>query len=184
MIGETDHQTGESGDTLFVSDQPARSVKPAALPMGVHSPDELNRNAARQTGRTVGRTAAQKWERIGLGLAAAAVVLGLVLTGARRLGASPYVDEPVPARRMADVRIDLNTAAWYDLLLLDGVGETLARRIVADRDERGPLKTVDDLERVPGIGRRKLATIRDQVSVSGAIVTLNGPMPPPSLTAE
>lgn len=48
--------------------------------------------------------------------------------------------------------IDLNTATAAQLELLPGVGPTLAARIVQDRQANGPFKSVDDLDRVKGIG--------------------------------
>jgi competence protein ComEA len=57
-------------------------------------------------------------------------------------------------------RIDINRATWVEWAQLDGIGETLARRIVADREERGPFSGVDDLLRVRGIGRVKLEAMR------------------------
>jgi competence protein ComEA len=39
---------------------------------------------------------------------------------------------------------------------MPGIGEQLARRIVADRQERGPFLDLDDLRRVRGIGPRTL----------------------------
>jgi competence protein ComEA len=43
---------------------------------------------------------------------------------------------------------------------LEGIGELLARRIEEDRKTNGPFASVDDLDRVPGIGTVTLDTIR------------------------
>lgn len=69
------------------------------------------------------------------------------------------------AATAADGPIDLNQAGVEDLVRLDGVGEVLARRIVAHRDAHGPFGTIEDLLDVAGIGEGKLAAIRE-----GAIV--------------
>jgi competence protein ComEA len=53
-----------------------------------------------------------------------------------------------------DTRIDVNEANWPELALLPGIGEQLAKRIVADRDLNGPFRDADDLQRVRGIGPR------------------------------
>src|SRR5262249_36983718 len=45
-------------------------------------------------------------------------------------------------------RIELNSATQADLMLLPGVGETLARRILQLRAERGRFQNVDDLRAV------------------------------------
>jgi competence protein ComEA len=61
--------------------------------------------------------------------------------------------------------IDLNTATAADLEALPGVGPATASAIVDDRDRNGPFASVDDLDRVPGIGAAKLETLRPLVTV-------------------
>ena len=51
--------------------------------------------------------------------------------------------------------VDLNQAEWPELAQLPGIGETLAKRIVASRQEQGPFLSPNDLQRVQGIGPRK-----------------------------
>jgi competence protein ComEA len=46
------------------------------------------------------------------------------------------------------------------MVQLPGLGETLARRIITDRQQRGPFRDIDDLDRVDGIGLRTLERIR------------------------
>jgi competence ComEA-like helix-hairpin-helix protein len=52
--------------------------------------------------------------------------------------------------------IDLNTATLEQFTQLPGIGPVLADRIVKDRDEKGPFKTVQDLSRVKGIKGKTL----------------------------
>ncbi|MDO5554774.1 MAG: helix-hairpin-helix domain-containing protein [Planctomycetia bacterium] len=61
--------------------------------------------------------------------------------------------------------LDLNTVEASDLVLLPGIGEKLAVRIVANRVGTGPYHQVDDLMAVKGIGPAKLAAIRPFVAV-------------------
>lgn len=56
--------------------------------------------------------------------------------------------------------VDVNRAEWPELAQLPGVGPTLARRIVAAREAGGDFRTVEDLDRVEGIGPRKLEGVR------------------------
>ncbi|TWT43318.1 ComEA family DNA-binding protein [Botrimarina hoheduenensis] len=56
--------------------------------------------------------------------------------------------------------VNLNEAAWPELAQLPGVGETLAKRIVASRNADGAFRAADDLRRVNGIGPRKLDAVR------------------------
>ena len=55
-----------------------------------------------------------------------------------------------------DFKIDVNRADWPELTLMPNIGEQLAKRIVADRQERGPFRDLTDLRRVRGIGPKTL----------------------------
>lgn len=71
------------------------------------------------------------------------------------------------ARPLADgERIDADRATATELERLPGVGPGLARRIVADRKERGPFGALEGLDRVPGVGKALLARIGASVSFS------------------
>lgn len=73
------------------------------------------------------------------------------------------LDEPVVPD--AEHPLDLNSAAEEELALLPGIGETLAGRIAAYREEHGPFSAPEDLLLVEGIGEKTLAGFRDRVTV-------------------
>lgn len=62
--------------------------------------------------------------------------------------------------------IDINKASTQELMLLPGIGEKTAQRIVEKRSELGGFKEVDDLTAVKWIGKVKLEKIRALVTVS------------------
>lgn len=64
-------------------------------------------------------------------------------------------------------RLDPNTATWVELMQLEGVGEVLGRRIVEDREAHGPFESVDDLQRVSGIGAKTIEKLRPWLEVGG-----------------
>lgn len=62
--------------------------------------------------------------------------------------------------------VNLNQADEATLELLPGVGPATAQKIVALRQKR-PFKRVEDVTRVKGIGKKKLASMKPFLSVSG-----------------
>lgn len=56
--------------------------------------------------------------------------------------------------------LDINQASWVEWSQLDGIGEKLAKRIVQDRQERGPFLSIEDVQRVKGIGPKMMEKLR------------------------
>jgi competence protein ComEA len=76
--------------------------------------------------------------------------------------------EPASARLSASLpaarwEIDINSADWRELTVLRGVGPSLARQIIQDRKTNGPFDSVEDLQRVPGIGPRTVQKNRHRL---------------------
>jgi competence protein ComEA len=68
------------------------------------------------------------------------------------------------AKPTPGVKININTAGAADLEQIPGIGPALAQRIVADREQNGPFKSVDDLARISGIKAGIIARLRDYVT--------------------
>jgi competence protein ComEA len=73
--------------------------------------------------------------------------------------------ERLPARQY-EFRIDANSATWVEWGQIEGIGDGLARRIVADREQNGPFRSIDDLGRVKGIGPKTLEHLRPWVRMT------------------
>jgi competence protein ComEA len=56
--------------------------------------------------------------------------------------------------------VDVNTATAAELEQLPGIGPVLAARIVVDREDNGPYRSLDDLTRVKGIGPEAVERLR------------------------
>lgn len=56
--------------------------------------------------------------------------------------------------------ININTATKNELMELPGIGETYAERILIYRNDHGPFRSVDELENISGIGKKKLEKIK------------------------
>lgn len=59
--------------------------------------------------------------------------------------------------------VDVNSAEWPELAQLPGIGPKLAQRIIDSRGAEGAFRTIDDLDRVEGIGPRTLEGMRPYV---------------------
>ena len=77
------------------------------------------------------------------------------------------VGEPAPERREI-VPIDLDQASSDQIESLPGVGPSLAKRIVADRDSNGAFGQFEGLCSVKGIGPALAAKLRPLVTFTGA----------------
>ena len=101
-------------------------------------------------------------------LAAAAVLCGLALRRLYRpggLGREPrVVVAPAPAPPPpSDDRLDLNRASVAELRGLPGIGPVGAGRIVVEREENGPYRSVGDLVRVAGFGPSRIRGLGNRV---------------------
>jgi competence protein ComEA len=95
-----------------------------------------------------------------------------------------------PRRELEGV-INLNTASPDELRLLSGVGPAKVDNIVAYRTKH-PFRTVDELVRIKGIGRKMVRRLRMHLAVSGPTtgqqviraspsLSIGGPPEPPPL---
>src|SRR5436190_8586403 len=76
---------------------------------------------------------------------------------------------PAVSPELATLRVDPNSASRDELLLLPGVGPTIAERILRVRERAGAgpaFATADDLERVRGIGPVKIDGLRAYLNFS------------------
>jgi competence protein ComEA len=65
----------------------------------------------------------------------------------------------------APAKVNLNTATAEQLDTLAGVGPATAAKILAHREQHGAFGSVEELADVPGIGERRLAALRELVTV-------------------
>jgi competence protein ComEA len=117
-----------------------------------------NRNSSSRRGQPLWLRRADQAAVAGLVLAALVAMVGYWFAQGGPQGRLIEIDraEPLQAR----FAVDINQADWPELTQVPGIGETLARRIVAMRAQRGPFADHEDLLRVKGIGRKTLDRMR------------------------
>lgn len=62
--------------------------------------------------------------------------------------------------------ININTASKDELIRLPGVGEVTAERIIIYREEHGPFTTIEEIQNVKGIGKKKFERIAPYIKVN------------------
>jgi competence protein ComEA len=79
--------------------------------------------------------------------------------------ATPSAGGAAPGEGGTKPLLNLNTATQEQLEALDGVGPSTARKILDHRQQKGGFTRVEDLGEIGGIGEKKLASLRAQVTV-------------------
>jgi competence protein ComEA len=87
-------------------------------------------------------------------------------------GEQIYVDSTVVnssgqrvRKKVSSVPININRATLRQLDALDGIGPVIAGRIIEYRKKNGSFLTIDDLQKVSGIGAAKFAQIKSKVRI-------------------
>ena len=90
------------------------------------------------------------------------VLMGVYLVRARSERPAGIEIVRPPENELA-LRLDVNTATWVEWMQMEGIGETMARNIVADREANGPFRSIEDLSRVRGIGDAIMTRLRPRL---------------------
>jgi len=93
-------------------------------------------------------------------LTAGALALMAAVWWRHASGPGGVIDIDRAAPLTAKFQVNVNQADWPELMQLPGVGRTLAERVIAEREERGAFRSVEELTRVDGIGPRTIERIR------------------------
>ena len=103
-------------------------------------------------------------ESAALLVTAVAALIGLGISGLVR--ARPWAEHgralhpPVESERFV---VYVNEDDWVTISLLPRIGEKLARRIVAYREQQGPFVRVEEMAHVHGIGEKTVDLLRPYV---------------------
>jgi len=78
----------------------------------------------------------------------------------------PETEETIPVPTIV-FPIDINRAEKDEFMALPGIGEVLAGRILAYREENGSFAAVEELLNVEGIGKKRFEEILDLITIGG-----------------
>ncbi len=65
----------------------------------------------------------------------------------------------------SDGKVNINLASSEQLQTLNGIGESIANKIIDSREQDGPFSSLEDLKRVSGIGDKKYAAIAGSICI-------------------
>lgn len=65
----------------------------------------------------------------------------------------------------AQAAVDLNTATQAELESINGIGPKKAQAIIDFRKKNGSFKSVDDLDKVPGFGKKTVDEVKKDIVV-------------------
>jgi len=68
--------------------------------------------------------------------------------------------EAAGIKSQPEIMVNINLASCDQLEKIPGIGSVIAQRIITYRQQFGPLKSLEDLKKVKGIGDKKLENIR------------------------
>ena len=80
--------------------------------------------------------------------------------------AATAASETVPEETVS-FPVNINTADSDTLAALPGIGQVLAKRIVAYRQQNGSFRAVEEITNVEGIGEKKAEAILELITVGG-----------------
>ncbi len=64
--------------------------------------------------------------------------------------------------------VDLNNASQAELETVKGIGPAKAKAIIEYRKKNGNFKSTDDLDKVPGFGKKTVDSVKKEITVGNA----------------
>lgn len=70
--------------------------------------------------------------------------------------------------------VDLNKASQAELETVKGIGPAKAKAIIDYRKKNGNFKSVDELDKVPGFGKKTVDSVKKEITVGNATAAAAG----------
>jgi competence protein ComEA len=94
-------------------------------------------------------------------------LLSMVLASLGLGGASLAQQSANNAKAKQELRVDVNHAGAEELAKLPGVGEQVAKRIIAYREANGPFEKTEEIMNVRGIGEKTFLKLEPHIVLNG-----------------
>lgn len=82
-------------------------------------------------------------------------------------GASLAAQSATDAKPKEELRVDVNHADAEELAKLPGIGEQVAKRIIAYREANGPFEKTEEIMNVRGIGEKTFLKLEPHLVLNG-----------------
>tara|TARA_Y100000589_G_scaffold327562_2_gene369669 strand:+ start:4988 stop:5356 length:369 start_codon:yes stop_codon:yes gene_type:complete len=93
-------------------------------------------------------------------LVLAQLVICLILVSGLVMAQTRTLDQRAITIQSPQYLVNINTDDLGDLMLLPGIGKTIASRIINHRQTHGPFASLDDLVAISGISFRTVARLK------------------------
>lgn len=70
-----------------------------------------------------------------------------------------------PAPKKTFQKININKASFNKLCQINGVGPSIANKIILYRNETGPFKSINDIKKIKGISKKKFQKLKDSITI-------------------
>jgi comEA protein len=79
----------------------------------------------------------------------------------KRVASDSMRQEENPSKQV----VNINRATKTQLTSLPGIGDVLADRIIRQREEQGEFETIEDLQKIKGISKKKFEKLKPLIAV-------------------
>ncbi len=117
------------------------------------------------------------------------LVILFFFTCSRHFYSYPFSESNPKSEKLDNLKLDLNQSAYGELAQVPGIGKSIALEIVNYRKAFGGFNSVDEIEKIKGVGKKTAEKIRHHLVVAGAtpITEFDSPriwIPPNSVTGK
>ncbi len=102
---------------------------------------------------------------VGFIILLAGIFIGSTFMPKYRVYPQDFAETTLSESPYSNGKLNINLAGVEELMILPGIGEETALRIIEYREQHGPFQSIDGLLRVKGIGASKLDDIRQYITV-------------------